>query len=219
MLAAIVSRIARAPPREDSVAFDDGRVPPDNGLVERLHIRAALTRKNFLFAGSDAGGDRATIGNDPRLVPARQHRPDRVPRRRDAEARAPRAPDGPTRDAAVALGGCASGRERRRLSGAPATITRERSSRRSRRGRSNAHAHGASRNGSSRSPSFGYSRTVAAPPPTARPCRPRLLWPAPARSAGRPVPSSGYRSDSYPAPIMSASATAAMNALGTSGCR
>jgi hypothetical protein len=41
--------------------LDDGRVPPDNGLVERLHIRAALTRKNFLFAGSDAGGERAAI--------------------------------------------------------------------------------------------------------------------------------------------------------------
>jgi hypothetical protein len=26
-----------------------------------LHVRAALTRKNFLFAGSDAGGDRAAI--------------------------------------------------------------------------------------------------------------------------------------------------------------
>jgi transposase len=36
-------------------------VPPDNGIVERLHVRAALTRKNFLFAGSDAGGDRAAI--------------------------------------------------------------------------------------------------------------------------------------------------------------
>jgi transposase len=41
--------------------LEDGRVPPDNGLVERLHIRAALTRKNFLFAGSDAGGERAAI--------------------------------------------------------------------------------------------------------------------------------------------------------------
>ncbi|MEO1228609.1 MAG: IS66 family transposase, partial [Myxococcota bacterium] len=30
----------------------DGRVPMDNGIVERLHIRAALTRKNYLFAGS-----------------------------------------------------------------------------------------------------------------------------------------------------------------------
>lgn len=36
-------------------------VPMDNGIVERLHVRAALTRKNFLFAGSDAGGDRAAI--------------------------------------------------------------------------------------------------------------------------------------------------------------
>jgi transposase len=36
-------------------------VPIDNGAVERLHIRAALTRKNYLFAGSDAGGERAAI--------------------------------------------------------------------------------------------------------------------------------------------------------------
>jgi transposase len=41
--------------------LEDGRVPIDNGIVERLHIRAALTRKNFLFAGSDAGGERAAI--------------------------------------------------------------------------------------------------------------------------------------------------------------
>jgi hypothetical protein len=41
--------------------LEDGRVPPDNGIVERLHIRAALTRKNFLFVGSDAGGERAAI--------------------------------------------------------------------------------------------------------------------------------------------------------------
>ena len=38
-----------------------GEVPVDNGIVERLHVRAALTRKNFLFAGSDAGGERAAI--------------------------------------------------------------------------------------------------------------------------------------------------------------
>ena len=38
-----------------------GIVPIDNGAVERLHIRAALARKNFLFAGSDAGGERAAI--------------------------------------------------------------------------------------------------------------------------------------------------------------
>lgn len=41
--------------------LEDGRVPMDNGIVERLHIRAALTRKNFLFAGSDDGGERAAI--------------------------------------------------------------------------------------------------------------------------------------------------------------
>lgn len=38
-----------------------GFVPIDNGIVERLHVRAALTRKNYLFAGSDTGGDRAAI--------------------------------------------------------------------------------------------------------------------------------------------------------------
>ena len=38
-----------------------GYVPMDNGIVERLHVRAALTRKNFLFAGADSGGERAAI--------------------------------------------------------------------------------------------------------------------------------------------------------------
>lgn len=38
-----------------------GYVPMDNGIVERLHVRAAMTRKNFLFAGSDSGGERAAI--------------------------------------------------------------------------------------------------------------------------------------------------------------
>jgi transposase len=41
--------------------LDDGVIPIDNGIVERLHVRAALTRKNYLFAGSDTGGDRAAI--------------------------------------------------------------------------------------------------------------------------------------------------------------
>ncbi len=41
--------------------LDDGVVPIDNGIVERLHVRTALTRKNFLFAGSDAGAERAAI--------------------------------------------------------------------------------------------------------------------------------------------------------------
>lgn len=39
--------------------LDDPDIPLDNGAVERLHVRVALTRKNFLFAGSDAGGVRA----------------------------------------------------------------------------------------------------------------------------------------------------------------
>jgi transposase len=38
-----------------------GVVPLDNGIVERLHVRAALTRKNFLFVGADSGGERAAI--------------------------------------------------------------------------------------------------------------------------------------------------------------
>jgi transposase len=41
--------------------LEHGAIPMDNGIVERLHVRAALTRKNFLFAGSDAGGERAAI--------------------------------------------------------------------------------------------------------------------------------------------------------------
>ncbi|MBK8014478.1 MAG: IS66 family transposase [Deltaproteobacteria bacterium] len=39
----------------------DGRVPIDNGIVERLHVRAALTRKNFLFAGSERGAQSAAV--------------------------------------------------------------------------------------------------------------------------------------------------------------
>jgi transposase len=41
--------------------LEDGILPIDNGIVERLHRRPAITRRNFLFAGSDAGGDRAAI--------------------------------------------------------------------------------------------------------------------------------------------------------------
>ena len=41
--------------------LDDGVIPIDNGVVERLHVRTELTRKNFLFAGSDAGAERAAI--------------------------------------------------------------------------------------------------------------------------------------------------------------
>ncbi|MEO1334844.1 MAG: IS66 family transposase [Myxococcota bacterium] len=39
----------------------DGRIPPDNNVVERLHVRAALTRKNFLWAGSHRGAISASI--------------------------------------------------------------------------------------------------------------------------------------------------------------
>jgi hypothetical protein len=39
----------------------DGCVPIDNGPAERLHVRCAIARKNFLFAGSDDGGERAAI--------------------------------------------------------------------------------------------------------------------------------------------------------------
>lgn len=41
--------------------LDDGRLPIDNGVVERLHRRVAVGRKNYLFAGSHAGGERAAI--------------------------------------------------------------------------------------------------------------------------------------------------------------
>jgi transposase len=41
--------------------LDDGRLPIDNGIVERLHRRPAITRRNFLFAGSHAAGERAAI--------------------------------------------------------------------------------------------------------------------------------------------------------------
>lgn len=41
--------------------LDDGALPIDNGIVERLHRVPALTRKNFLFAGSHAAAERAAI--------------------------------------------------------------------------------------------------------------------------------------------------------------
>jgi len=40
---------------------DDGTIPIDNNIIERQHVRVALTRKNFLFVGSDAGGERAAV--------------------------------------------------------------------------------------------------------------------------------------------------------------
>jgi transposase len=41
--------------------LQDGAIPIDNGMVERLHVRTALTRKNYLFAGWDTGAQRAAI--------------------------------------------------------------------------------------------------------------------------------------------------------------
>lgn len=38
---------------------DDGRVEIDNNAAERALRAVALGRKNYLFAGSDTGGDRA----------------------------------------------------------------------------------------------------------------------------------------------------------------
>jgi transposase len=41
--------------------IDDGSLPIDNTLVERLHRRPAIGKRNFLFVGSHAGGERAAI--------------------------------------------------------------------------------------------------------------------------------------------------------------
>lgn len=41
--------------------LDDGTLPIDNGVVERLHRIPAITRMNYLFAGSHTGGERAAI--------------------------------------------------------------------------------------------------------------------------------------------------------------
>jgi hypothetical protein len=38
---------------------DDGRIEIDNNAAERALRTIALGRKNYLFAGSDAGGERA----------------------------------------------------------------------------------------------------------------------------------------------------------------
>ena len=40
---------------------DDGRLAIDNNVAERLLRGIAVSRKNFLFVGSDKGGDRAAI--------------------------------------------------------------------------------------------------------------------------------------------------------------
>ena len=56
-------RRERSPERTVALGrfLDDGAIPIDNNLVERQHVPVALTRKNFLFVGSDAGGERAAV--------------------------------------------------------------------------------------------------------------------------------------------------------------
>lgn len=44
-----------------TVFLDDGRLELDNGIVERELRRVAICRKNWLFAGSDAGAERAAV--------------------------------------------------------------------------------------------------------------------------------------------------------------
>ena len=41
--------------------LDDGGLPIDNGIVERLHRSPAVGRRNFLFAGSHVAGERTAI--------------------------------------------------------------------------------------------------------------------------------------------------------------
>ncbi len=43
--------------------LDDGHSPVDDGIVERLHVRAAMTRKHALCAGSDACSERAAVAS------------------------------------------------------------------------------------------------------------------------------------------------------------
>lgn len=48
--------------REPLARFlEDGRIPIDNGVVERLHRRPAVGRRNYLFAGSHEGAHRAAV--------------------------------------------------------------------------------------------------------------------------------------------------------------
>lgn len=49
--------------RWDALAryIEDGRLSIDNNFAERQLRGIAVTRKNFLFVGSDAGGQRAAI--------------------------------------------------------------------------------------------------------------------------------------------------------------
>ncbi len=54
-------RYAVARRRALSVFLDDGRLEADNNRAENSLRRVALGRKNWMFAGSDKGGDRAAL--------------------------------------------------------------------------------------------------------------------------------------------------------------
>jgi hypothetical protein len=56
---ALAIRYALSRWRALSRYIDDGRIEMDNSAAERALRTVALGRKNYLFAGSDAGGERA----------------------------------------------------------------------------------------------------------------------------------------------------------------
>jgi len=94
---------------------DNGQLEIDNNAAERALRVVALGRKNFLFAGSDSGGERAAAiysllgsaklnGLDPDLSPARLGTNRRSPHQQDQRAAAmegigPRPPHTPIRTA------------------------------------------------------------------------------------------------------------------------
>jgi transposase len=66
--------------------LDDGAIEIDNGLAERVIRTLAIGRKNYMFAGSDAGAERAAVlysliasccQGRCRCLPARRHDEDR----------------------------------------------------------------------------------------------------------------------------------------------
>ena len=59
--ATIVTRRAETRPRGARGAAWKRGLSIDNNLSERLLRGVAITRKNFMFVGSDRGGDRAAI--------------------------------------------------------------------------------------------------------------------------------------------------------------
>ena len=81
--------------------FDDGRLALDNNPAERALRCVAIGRKNYLFAGSDAGGHRAAaIYSLIETRQAQRPQPAALPRRR---ARPHRRSPGPANRRSVAL--------------------------------------------------------------------------------------------------------------------